>query len=37
MTAIRVGIQNQQQHPTYRQMRRTWQTVDATSADTLSN
>ena len=37
MTAIRVGIQIQQQHATYPQIRRAWQAVDATSADTLFN
>ena len=37
MTAIRVGIQIQPQHATYRQMRQAWQAVDATSADTLFN
>ncbi len=35
MTAIRVGIQVQQQHATYRQIRQAWQTVDASGADTL--
>jgi alkanesulfonate monooxygenase SsuD/methylene tetrahydromethanopterin reductase-like flavin-dependent oxidoreductase (luciferase family) len=37
LTAIRVGIQIQQQHATYPQIRRAWQAVDATSADTLFN
>ena len=34
---IRVGIQIQQQHATYRQIRRAWQAVEATGADTLFN
>ena len=37
MTRIRVGIQIQQQHGTYAQIRRAWQAVDATTADTLFN
>ncbi|MFN8592865.1 MAG: LLM class F420-dependent oxidoreductase [Thermomicrobiales bacterium] len=37
MAAIRVGIQIQQQHATYPQMRRAWQAVDASGADTLFN
>ena len=37
MAAIRVGIQIQQQHATYRQIRRAWQAVDASGADTLFN
>ena len=37
MTAIRVGIQIQQQHATYPQIRQAWQAVDATTADTLFN
>jgi probable F420-dependent oxidoreductase len=37
LTAIRVGIQIQQQHATYAQIRRAWQAVDATTADTLFN
>ena len=37
MTAIRVGIQIQQQHATYEQIRRAWQEVDASGADTLFN
>src|SRR4051812_18563992 len=37
MTAIRVGIQIQQQHATYQQIRRAWQEVDASGADTLFN
>jgi hypothetical protein len=32
---IRVGIQITQQHATYEQIRRAWQAVDATTADTL--
>jgi len=36
-TAIRVGIQIQQQHATYPQIRRAWQAVDASGADTLFN
>jgi probable F420-dependent oxidoreductase len=35
--AIRVGIQVQPQHATYRQMRETWRRVDASGADTLFN
>jgi probable F420-dependent oxidoreductase len=34
---IRVGIQIQQQHGTYKQFRRAWQEVDASGADTLWN
>ena len=34
---IRVGIQIQQQHATYEQIKRAWQAVDATGADTLFN
>ena len=34
---IRVGIQIQQQHATYHQIRRAWQAVDASTADTLFN
>jgi probable F420-dependent oxidoreductase len=37
LTAIRVGIQIQQQHATYAQIRRAWQEVDASGADTLFN
>ena len=37
MANIRVGIQIQQQHATYRQIRRAWQAVDASGADTLFN
>ena len=37
MAAIRVGIQIQQQHATYRQIRRAWQAVDGSGADTLFN
>ncbi|MCC7024195.1 MAG: LLM class flavin-dependent oxidoreductase, partial [Thermomicrobiales bacterium] len=37
MTAICVGIQIQQQHATYRQIRRAWQAVDESGADTLFN
>jgi probable F420-dependent oxidoreductase len=37
LTAIRVGIQIQQQHATYQQIRRAWQEVDASGADTLFN
>jgi probable F420-dependent oxidoreductase len=37
LTAIRVGIQIQQQHATYAQIRRAWQAVDASGADTLFN
>ncbi len=37
MTAIRVGIQIQQQHATYQQIRQTWQDVEASGADTLFN
>lgn len=36
-TTIRVGIQIQQQHATYRQIRQAWQAVDASGADTLFN
>jgi probable F420-dependent oxidoreductase len=35
--AIRIGIQIQQQHATYEQIRRAWQAVDASGADTLFN
>jgi probable F420-dependent oxidoreductase len=34
---IRVGIQITQQHATYQQIRRAWQDVDASGADTLFN
>jgi probable F420-dependent oxidoreductase len=34
---IRVGIQITQQHATYQQIRRAWQEVDASGADTLWN
>lgn len=37
MTPIRVGIQITQQHGTYQQIRRAWQEVDASAADTLFN
>ncbi len=37
MAAIRVGIQIQQQHATYGQIRRAWRAVDASGADTLFN
>jgi hypothetical protein len=37
VTPIRVGIQIQQQHATYPQIRRAWQEVDASGADTLFN
>ena len=37
MTPIRVGIQIKQQHATYRQIRRAWQAVDESGADTLWN
>jgi probable F420-dependent oxidoreductase len=37
LTKIRVGIQIQQQHATYRQTRKAWQAVDASGADTLFN
>src|SRR6188472_125551 len=37
MTAIRVGIQIQQQHATYPQIREAWREVDASGADTLWN
>lgn len=37
LPAIRVGIQIQQQHGTYQQIRRAWQEVDASGADTLFN
>jgi probable F420-dependent oxidoreductase len=37
LAAIRVGIQIQQQHATYEQIRRAWQEVDASGADTLWN
>src|SRR5204863_1413969 len=34
---IRVGIQVQQQHATYSQIREAWRAVEATGADTLFN
>jgi probable F420-dependent oxidoreductase len=37
LAAIRVGIQIQQQHASYPQIRRAWQEVDASGADTLFN
>ena len=37
MAPMRVGIQIQQQHATYAQIRRAWQEVDASGADTLFN
>jgi alkanesulfonate monooxygenase SsuD/methylene tetrahydromethanopterin reductase-like flavin-dependent oxidoreductase (luciferase family) len=37
VTPIRVGIQIQQQHASYPQIRRAWQEVDASGADTLFN
>jgi probable F420-dependent oxidoreductase len=37
MHPIRVGIQIQQQHATYPQIRRAWEAVDRTRADTLFN
>ncbi len=37
MPAIRVGVQIQQQHASYRQIRRAWQAVDESGADTLFN
>jgi probable F420-dependent oxidoreductase len=37
VTAIRVGIQIQQQHATYKQIRDAWLRVDASGADTLFN
>jgi probable F420-dependent oxidoreductase len=37
LTAIRVGIQIQQQHASYDQIRRAWQAADASTADTLFN
>jgi probable F420-dependent oxidoreductase len=37
LTAVRVGIQITQQHATYRQIRKAWQEVDASGADTLFN
>ncbi len=37
MSAIRVGIQITQQHATYKQIRKAWQEVDASGADTLFN
>ena len=37
MTVIRVGIQIQQQHATYRQIRQAWQAVDASGAETMFN
>jgi hypothetical protein len=35
LTAIRVGIQVQQQHATYPQIRAAWKAVEATGADTM--
>src|SRR5262245_32689532 len=37
LTAIRVGIQVQQQHATYPQIREAWKAVEAAGADTLFN
>src|SRR3954451_21799731 len=37
LTAIRVGIQVQQQHATYPQIREAWKVVEATGADTMFN
>jgi probable F420-dependent oxidoreductase len=37
LTAIRVGIQIQQQHASYQQIKRAWQEVEASGADTLWN
>ncbi len=37
MKVLRAGIQIQQQHATYRQIRQAWQSVEATGADTLFN
>ncbi len=37
MTRIRVGTQIQQQHATYPQIRRAWEAVEASGADTLFN
>jgi probable F420-dependent oxidoreductase len=37
LTAIRVGIQICQQHATYAQIRKAWQEVDGSGADTLFN
>lgn len=37
MPPVRVGIQIQQQHATYPQIRRAWQEVDTSGADTLFN
>jgi probable F420-dependent oxidoreductase len=37
LTKIRVGIQIQQQHATYRQIRMAWQAVEASGADSLFN
>lgn len=37
MTPLRVGIQITQQHATYDQIRKAWQEVDASEADTLWN
>ena len=37
MPKLRVGIQIQQQHATYRQIRDAWLAVEATGADTLFN
>ena len=37
MTRIRVGIQIQQQHGTYQQIKAAWKAVEAAGADTLFN
>jgi probable F420-dependent oxidoreductase len=37
LAAIRVGIQVQQQHGTYPQIREAWRAVEATGADTMFN
>ncbi len=37
LATIRVGIQITQQHATYEQIRRAWQAVDTSGADTLFN
>jgi probable F420-dependent oxidoreductase len=37
VAGIRVGIQITQQHATYKQIRKAWQEVDASGADTLFN
>ncbi|MDQ3693698.1 MAG: LLM class F420-dependent oxidoreductase [Chloroflexota bacterium] len=37
LTDIRIGIQIQQQHATYQQIRRAWRAVDDSGADTLFN